>query len=282
MAAVTMMPTQRSKTPGGIALAALLLAHASTALAQDRSRDAQVAFQRGVAEMDAHRYPSALEALEESYRLHPSPVALYNMGLVHREMGHVQRAIESFERYLAEGAARVPAERVTSVLDTLRQLRAQLATVALTASPASFTTTVDGRELALSNGALTLDPGDHVLVVTSAGRRPWREELHLAPGQRVTRDVTLEPEATPATTPRATPAPVTPVSVTPTAVNVAPTPHPREEQPAPSITSRWWFWTGLGAVVAGGIVAGVVIATSGGAEGPVPGTAFDVQTIRAR
>lgn len=260
---------------------ASLLVSPALAVAQDATHDAQAAFQRGIAEMDAHRYPSALEALETSYRLHPSPVALYNMALVHREMGHVQRAIESFERYLAEGAGRVQTDRVTSVRESLQQLRAQLATVTLTNTPATFTTLVDGRELVPTAGALVLDPGDHVIVVSSEGRRPWREELHLSAGQRATLAVSLDPErTTPAATPRAAPVVSAPVATAPVATAPV-TPHPREDQASPSITSRWWFWTGIGAVVVAGAVAGVVIATSGTAS-PVPGTAFDVQTIRAR
>lgn len=261
-----------------VGLVAALCLVASSALAQDRTRDAQAAFQRGVTEMDAHRYPSALEALEASYRLHPSPVALYNLALVHREMGHVQRAIETFERYLVEGAARVPADRAASVRDTLGQLRAQLARVSLTATPTPFTATVDGRELALSNGELILDPGDHVVVVTASGHRPWREELHLSAGQRVTRAPTLDPEVAAAVV-APPPAVVAQTTVAPLPNPV--TPHPRDDQAAPSIVTRWWFWTGVGALVAGGVIAGVVIATSG-TEAPLPGTAFDVQTLRLR
>jgi tetratricopeptide (TPR) repeat protein len=267
----------RSARFGLVAALGLCLA-ASSAFAQDRARDAQADFQRGVAEMDAHRYPSALDALESSYRLYPSPVALYNLALVHREMGHVQRAIEAFERYLAEGAARVPADRAASVRDTLGQLRAQLARVGLTVTPTPFTTTVDGRECDLPNGELVLDPGDHVVVVTSAGRRPWREELHLSAGQHVTRALTLDPDvASPVVTPPAVVVSQTPAAPLPNPV----TPHPRDDQAAPSIVTRWWFWTGVGALVAGGVIAGVVIATSG-TEAPLPGTAFDVQTLRLR
>lgn len=39
------------------------------------------------------------------------------------------------------------------------------------------------------------------------------------------------------------------------------------------ITSKWWFWTGLGVIVAGAIVATVLIAgSSGGTQDPLPGT----------
>jgi tetratricopeptide (TPR) repeat protein len=276
MATLTMNLPPRSTRAGALAL---LLALPSTARAQGVARDAQAAFQRGVADVDAHRFASALEAFEASYALHPSLVALYDMALVHREMGHVQRAIEVFERYLTEGGARLDAARVASVRDALTQLRAQCATVALSVTPPSFTASVDGRELALTDGALTLDPGDHVLVVASPGRRPWREALHLGAGERVARALTLEPDAPPPAADVPAPAPV--ASLPAAQAERAVTPHPRDAAASPSIATRWWFWTGLGALVVGGVIAGVAVATSDGAA-PLPGTAFDVQTIRAR
>lgn len=250
---------------------------------QDRSAAAQTSFRQGLAEMDAHRYASALTALEESYRLYPSPVALYNLALAHRELGHTQRAIEHFERYLAEGGSHVAPERVTTVREAIHTLHDQLVTLTLNVTPTTFTTMVDGRELPTARGVLVLDPGDHVLVVTAAGYRSFREELHLAAGRPVTRGVTLAAENAP--TPAVTPAVVATPTVAPTpplVVSTGPTPHPRDENPSPAITSRWWFWTGLGAVVVAGAVTGIVLATSGSSEPLVSGTAFDVQTIRSR
>jgi hypothetical protein len=39
------------------------------------------------------------------------------------------------------------------------------------------------------------------------------------------------------------------------------TPGEVEVEPPRPITSRWWFWTGVGAVVVGGVVTGIVLAS---------------------
>lgn len=239
----------------------------------DSTRAAAQAFQRGVTAMDAHQYRVAVDALEESYRLHPSAVALYNLGLAYRELGGVHRAIESFERYLADGTGQVSAERAATVHEALGQLRAQVAVVQLDVRLPAYVVTLDGREVSLTDGAIPMDPGDHVLVVTAPQHRPWRDELRLRPGERARRAVALEPEASPRVSP-------------PAAVAQVAAPHPALA-PSPaasastSILSRWWFWAGLGLLVAGGVAVGVAVGASGSQEPLVPGTAFDVQTLHA-
>ena len=37
------------------------------------------------------------------------------------------------------------------------------------------------------------------------------------------------------------------------------------------MTEEWWFWTTIGVVVAGGVVAGVVLATNPIEAAPIPG-----------
>ena len=32
-----------------------------------------------------------------------------------------------------------------------------------------------------------------------------------------------------------------------------------ELRPTPGITSKWWFWTGIGAVVLGGVATAIVV-----------------------
>ena len=51
---------------------------------------------------------------------------------------------------------------------------------------------------------------------------------------------------------RAEPAPATPTGAVPGLTATAPPPAPRGPQP---LWRRWWFWTGVGAIVAGGIAA---------------------------
>jgi hypothetical protein len=43
-------------------------------------------------------------------------------------------------------------------------------------------------------------------------------------------------------------------------------PPPSDGQSEPSILGRWWFWTAVGAVVAGGVTAGLLLSRGGGGD----------------
>ena len=261
-----------------LALASLTPAAAS-AQPHGAAEAAQATFQRGVTALGARRYEEAVEALSESYRAYPSPVALYNLGLAHRELGHFAAAVDAFERYLREAGDQASHDRVRTVREAVRAMRERFAEVTLRVSEPGYTVLVDGRPAQVAGDVVTLDPGEHVLVVSAPDHRPWREPVTLTPGQRARREVTLAREV---------PAPPGDTGVVAAAAVATPaTPHPREEAPArvaqPAITSRWWFWTGLGVLVAGGVVAGVLAANANAStEAPVQGTRFDVQALTGR
>ncbi len=269
---------------------ALLLAVASLAPAVASAQNAPVdaearaAFERGMAETTANRYASAVAAFEESYRLRPVAVVLFNLAAAYSRMGRDQLAIATYERYLTEGGDRVAADRVQWVRTRIAELRRSLPVVVLQLRPATATITVDGRPQEVTGGEIALDPGNHLLVASAPGHAPQQRDLHLAPAARVTWDAQLEPTAV-----EPAPAIATAATTAPLALRPAATPHPASEPDAPSasspgITSRWWFWTGAGLVLAGAATA-IVLGATGAfttTEGPVGDTAYDVNTLRLR
>jgi len=82
------------------------------------------------------------------------------------------------------------------------------------------------------------------------------------------------PAAVPATAPAAA-APMAP-AIPPSAPAAAPadplgltqTAPPPEPQETPPVYKRWWFWTGIGAVVAGSVVTGVVLSKKSAPKSP--------------
>lgn len=251
-----MRPLRRLATVASLTLA--LLAPPAVACAQripgaENVAPARTLFERALVELDARRYTPAVLLLEESYRLNPVPVALYNLALAHRALGHHHAAIEHFERYLAQSGGDLPAGRADAVQSALAQLRAELATVHFAITPTPFTVNVDGHDLTPAEGILTLDPGAHTVLVASRGHLPERRELRLAPSERYTFQTALRAE---------------------------PTPHPRADDDARPITSRWWFWTAIGVAVAGGVAATLAVTLSS-TEAPVEGTRINVEAVRA-
>ena len=269
-------------------LAALLALTPALASAQPAAPDAQAraAFDRGIADVDAGRFANAVAAFEESYRLRPAAVVLFNLASAYSRLGRHQQAIATFERYLAEGGGRLPPDRVQSVRARIAELRRDLPVVLLRVRPAPFTLTVDGRSQTVTGEELALDPGSHLLVASAPSRASQQREVTLAPGGRVTWDVELAAEGATAAPVASAPVASAPIAAAPvTAPAPVVTPHPAQppEGPAasPTLTSRWWFWTGIGAVVAGGTV--LALGLSGAfdtTQAPVGGTAYDVSAIR--
>jgi len=251
----------------------------------DSERAALEAFRRGNAAASEHQYATAARAFEESCRLGCAPVARYNLAFAYRELGQLRAAITSFERYLAD-ETRFPAGREVTVREALRELRTRLAGLRLTVTPAVFVLFVDGQVTALDVDFAAIDPGEHELQVTAPGHRVWVNRVQFAPGQTITRAITLAPDVMPV--PAVTPLPATapPVEEPPPASRsresiAAPSRPVSPPVASPSIASRWWFWVGVAALVAGATLATfVVLDATATVEPPAAGTGFDIQTLR--
>jgi hypothetical protein len=190
-------------------LAAVSLATLAVALhpvrearAQRAPSAARDAFERGVSALEAQRYVDALASFEESYRLRPSPIALYNIAVSLRGLGRIRDATATFERYLAAPERGLDRGRLQSIRAEIDELRRQVVTLRLTAQPRDATLLVDGRPLqpsqapgpAVEPGSVSaeLDPGRHVIEVSAEGYRTSRREVELRSGATVVLDVTLE------------------------------------------------------------------------------------------
>ena len=99
------------------------------------------------------------------------------------------------------------------------------------------------------------------------------DELQGTAGQRE-----AQPAPVPAAQPSAAAAPAAPAAaaIPPSAaVAIAPAPlgiqqsaPPPQPQESPPVYKRWWFWTGIGAVVAGGVVTGVLLSKKSAPKSP--------------
>ncbi len=86
-----------------------------------------------------------------------------------------------------------------------------------------------------------------------------------APAPAVVRESSL-PSSAGSTLPTS-PAPLTPAfSSDDNEVDLTQTPPPSGDRSEGSILGRWWFWTAVGAVVAGGVTAGLLLSRDGGTK----------------
>jgi tetratricopeptide (TPR) repeat protein len=135
--------------------------------------------------------------------------------------------------------------------------------------------------------------------------RKYLEQLPQAPNRHLIEEririieaaIAKSQPAPPAAAPVVTPAPVAPPPAAAAHEPLAPTPaqtaraaqpyesasdprHPRDvgDTGSPSITSRWWFWTGIGAVAVAAVVVVVAVSAGGGERSPERPTLLDPQT----
>lgn len=236
-------------TRAATAIAALLAAPV-TGVAQP-FQTPRAAFDAGIAAIEDSRYMDAIVALEESYRLRPLPVVLFNLGLAYRAVGRERQAIDAFERYLAAPERNADPGRIAAVEQELAELRNRGCVVSLRAQPPQALLQIDGRPQSAMRGEVRIDPGPHVFEVSAEGYRSHQEEHTLGPGGRLELDVTLTPipalrrapqEPAPSTEPRAEGPFETPQEPRP--------PSTEEPSHGRGLTALFWVGLGVGAAAA--------------------------------
>lgn len=284
----------------GVALlATVVLLAGSPALARAdepaaKTEAAAAAKARGDDALVGGRAAEALAAYKESYALEKNAAVVYNMGRANQALGNYPEALDRYEEFAATAPsavlARVPGlpgllaevrshvatvaiavdvpgatvklgDKVvgttplakpirTSVgqvqvviekegwfpyskshtfaagvgtLDVMLHSKAKEAIVAVTSSVVGAKLSIDGREEGTVPTEIAVSPGSHRLDLTRDGYKAARASIALAAGERSTVDVPMEKSA--------------------------------------PITAKWWFWTGVTAVVLGAVATTIVLTT---------------------
>ena len=160
------------------------------------SREADRLFKNGVALFAAQKFSEALAEFQRAYDIAPAPVVLYNIAACHRELSQYGDAVASYQRFLTEGAGKVPKARLTEAKAELDGILARTAHVTVNVTPGDAQLIVDGTvfepPIAMP---LILAPGDAQLSAHVDGKQDATKVVHVAPGDEL--DVELVPLAPP-------------------------------------------------------------------------------------
>lgn len=245
----------------GLPLVLLSLIPAAAAAGKPGPREeAEILLRAGNALHDRGNYRGALGNYHEARRIFPSYKIDFNIGVTLMAMGRAIQAAQQFERFLltarrvAEPAMKREAQR------RLDRLRSRLGSVVVVCPVPGAVVAVEGAEVGRTplEGRLYLQPGAYSITITAEGRRPFRQQLTPGAGSLLTVFVPWRRGAAP-------PLPVpaynarTRRDAAPAVTAPAPAPAPAPERRAGPFYTRWWFWTAVGAVVAGGVTAAVVV-----------------------
>ncbi len=260
-------------------------------VARPNDDEARRLFEQSLPLLNEQRFAEAMPLLERSVSLREHPAALAALAASYRGVGRYLRAIATLERLLATTTDQA---REAEVRGVLGECRRALAHVTLRTAGEATEVLVDGERIATGNinTTLELDPGAHRFEVRRMGYEPVREERQITLGQST--EVALDASAHPLP---ATLVIETPSATTTIRVDGVPVGRGRATQSAssgrhailvawddghtqervvelapgarmvvsispnraPTIWTRWWLWTGVGAVAVGLVVGGVVL-----------------------
>ena len=270
-------------------LATSLPASAQSAVpaAADPERGAALK-QRGDEAMDSLHYDDALRLYEQSYEASPNPAVLYNESRVYQARGQYPEALALMLRFDREALPDLKG-RVAGFDALLEELRGHVAVLDVRCNQNGAHVLVNDRVVGTTP---LLEPrevnaGPATVAVTLDGYSPFKQSLDL-PGKVTTAlVVTLESSSRMgvlAVRVSGPPADVSidgkPMGMTPLELPLAAGPHPLQLHREGSldlqtstiivagqrkeleldlaskrpITQSWWFWTGVGVVVAGGAI----------------------------
>lgn len=183
-------------------------------------------------------YERALDLYAELFAERNDPVFLRNIGRCYQKLKRPDKSIDAFREYLRRAHVRT-AERdeINGFIKEMEELQASQAGTPLVAPVAA-------------SSPKPFEPPAPPPPSAAAAATPTPAPAPVVPAASA-----VASAATPSDTPPA--AGATLVS--------APESPPDDARP---ITSRWWFWTGIGAVVAAGVVTAIVL--SSGRSAVVP------------
>jgi PEGA domain len=201
-------------------------------------------FERAIKLYEDGDYALALAEFERVYELVPDYRVLYNIGQVSVQLGRYARALSTFREYLRQGAAELPAERVSEVQADLANLGGRTAQVDVRVDLAGAEIVLDGSLVgtAPSLESLVVDVGEHRIQVRAPGYVPQTADLSLAGGDHLERAFKLEPEQKPI------------VRTVVVERPVAAAGHKSNHNPFP----RWVGWASVGTLAAGAVALEVL------------------------
>ena len=106
------------------ALAAALILTSLTAAADDGTAAARALAKEARVAFDAGDFTAALAKYEEAFRLKPIPALQFNLGQCHRQLGHTEKALYFFRRFLDSNP---PEDQAAQVRPLVAELEAEQA-----------------------------------------------------------------------------------------------------------------------------------------------------------
>ena len=160
--------------------------------------EAKTHFENGIGLFNDNNFPAALAEFEASYKAKPFAGVLKNIGLTQKALFRYADAIESLQKYLTE-SPNLAAEDKAEANQLISEMQALLADVTITGLADGATISIDGREVAKAplTKPLALAAGSHTVDAAADGYEPAKKTFMVA--AKVPATIKLEMKAIPKT-----------------------------------------------------------------------------------
>lgn len=157
--------------------------------------EAQSLFAQGVALAGEERWGDAIAYFRRSRALVERPGTVFNIAVALVRLGRATEALEALGDFLRIANAPADAERRAEAERMQVLVRATVAQLEVTLSPADARLVLDGAERAEQGRSRTvaLDPGRHTLLVSASDHAERRLEVSVLPGETTRVTVQLSP-----------------------------------------------------------------------------------------
>lgn len=223
-----------------------------------------------VSAFDAADFARARGLFEQAFALRPNSRVLRGMGIAALRLERYSEAYRALSASLKHPVQPLTAAQKEEVTGLLSWMETSLGCIKLRwtpAEPAQYEVLLDGK--VLRDSALWVSAGTHHVAVHATGFGAVERTLTLAPEQHEVIELSLSKREAPAASVAAKPA-VTPSDAAhslrgpePPSTALVPQTSPQTGTPRDdgdgSVLTRWWFWTAVAAVAAGGVATAVLL-----------------------
>jgi hypothetical protein len=164
---------------------------------REERQQAHRMFQQAKKHRRAGEHEDAAEAFQQADDLNPAPSYKLGHAQMLIELGHwieasgaLEGCVETDPRQRAEKRARTEcAALIDDLLSRIPTLEVEIASP----TDGTVSVTVDGEDVDLDDGPLSLDPGQYEIEATAEGHHDWREQIELAEGEELSIGIAMRP-----------------------------------------------------------------------------------------
>ena len=156
--------------------------------------EARQRFDRGLALYNAGDMPGALAEFQRTYDLTGHPIVLYNLALVHANVGDAALAVGELEKLKASGYAGLGSERAERAERVYREQSLRMGTLVINANVEGAWILIDNVDVARTPAPpQRVNAGKHIVALAAQGYEPRRLSVTVAGQAREEVTVALVP-----------------------------------------------------------------------------------------